>query len=217
MRPVRVLADGSYEAILTPSAGKGKPIRVRVLHYWLTDPVRDPDGKPQRWVTTLLHPVQHPALDLITLYHERWEIELCIDECDTHLRQLPHAWRSRTLPGVVHEAYSLLILYNALRMLMAQAAAAHGDAQALSFTDCLQELLRFLPDLARGSPRQRTQWTGRLLANLGTFCLPERRERRLKCPQSKFPAKRAKHRHPPPLAGPFRECVRLILVQGEAT
>ncbi len=39
-----------------------------------------------RLVTTLLDPEQYPALDLIECYHERWEIEACIDEQKTHLR-----------------------------------------------------------------------------------------------------------------------------------
>ncbi len=74
LRPVRILADGSYEALVLAQAGT--PIRVRVLEYVLSDPVRDPTGDRQRLVTTLLDPVAHPALDLIALYHERWEIEI---------------------------------------------------------------------------------------------------------------------------------------------
>ncbi len=77
--------------------------RLRVLEYVLNDPVRDPTGDRQRLVTTLLDPVAHPALDLIALYHERWEIEISIDEFDTHLRQCQRTWRSRTVPGCVQE------------------------------------------------------------------------------------------------------------------
>ena len=217
LRPVRILADGSYEALVLAQAGT--PIRVRVLEYVLNDPVRDPTGDRQRLVTTLLDPVAHPALDLIALYHERWEIEISIDEFDTHLRQCQRTWRSRTVPGVVQEVYSLLIVYNAVRMLVAQAAAdAHIAADQVSFTDGLQEVLRFLPDLGRATPCQRRHWTTRLLAAIGSHRLPPRRDRInprvVKCPQSKFPAKHAVHRHPPHPAGPFRDCIQLILVPG---
>jgi len=35
-------------------------------------------------ITTLLDPARYPALDLACAYHEPWEIELVIDEIDTH-------------------------------------------------------------------------------------------------------------------------------------
>jgi len=40
-----------------------------------------------RLVTSLLDPVRYPAHDLAVAYHERWEVEITIDEADTHQRQ----------------------------------------------------------------------------------------------------------------------------------
>ena len=39
-------------------------------------------------LTTLLDPQAYPVLALIVLDHERWEVEITIDELDTHQRIL---------------------------------------------------------------------------------------------------------------------------------
>src|SRR5260370_32400323 len=75
-------------------------VQVRVIEYRLEPHTAErlaefpasqtsnpPDPHPlHRLVTTLLDPEQYPALDLIACYHERWEIEACIDEQKNHLR-----------------------------------------------------------------------------------------------------------------------------------
>ncbi len=57
-----------------------------VIEYTLDDPERVGDGEKHRLVTSLLDEKEHPAKDLIVLYHERWEEEIAIDEVKTHLR-----------------------------------------------------------------------------------------------------------------------------------
>jgi hypothetical protein len=59
---------------------------VRIISYRVTDERVGEVGKVYRLVTTLLNPRIAPALELIALYHERWEIELVIDEIKTHER-----------------------------------------------------------------------------------------------------------------------------------
>jgi len=93
-----VLADGSYLVTLHPL---GLPaVQVRVIEYRIeprtaerlaefpsSQTVNRADPRQvHRLVTTLLDPQQAPALELILCYHERWEIEACIDEQKTHLR-----------------------------------------------------------------------------------------------------------------------------------
>ena len=51
-------------------------------------------------MTTLLNPRVAPARELIALYHERWEIELVIDEIKTHERAQRKVLRSKTPEGV---------------------------------------------------------------------------------------------------------------------
>jgi hypothetical protein len=52
--------------------------------------------KRRRLATSLLDPDQYPAAALVLTYHERWEIELVIDEVDTHQRRPRQPFRSRT-------------------------------------------------------------------------------------------------------------------------
>ena len=59
---------------------------VRVVEYTILDPALPGYGDRHRLVTTLLDPEAYPALDLACAYHERWEIEVVIDEVDTHQR-----------------------------------------------------------------------------------------------------------------------------------
>jgi hypothetical protein len=112
----RQLADGTYLAWLYPDDDqghqRGKPMAVRVIEYRLDDPLRNPTGETHRLVTSLLNPRTAPALDLINLYHERWEIELAIDELDTHQRLCQRTLRSLTPqagdPGTLRPFVGLL-------------------------------------------------------------------------------------------------------------
>ena len=70
---------------------------VRVITYTFTDP-RIPGAGEQvyRLVTTLLDPFAYPAKEVAVLYHERWHVELVIDETRTHLRLSARTLRSLT-------------------------------------------------------------------------------------------------------------------------
>ena len=74
----RRLADGSVLAWVTPShSGRYRQQQgmwVRIISYRVTDARLGEEGKVYRVVTTLLNPRVAPALALIELYHERWEI-----------------------------------------------------------------------------------------------------------------------------------------------
>src|SRR6266851_4189662 len=123
----QVLSDGSYLVTLHPL---GLPaVQVRIIEYRIEPstaerlaefPASQTSNPPDphqlhRLITTLLDPEQYPALDLIECYHERWEIEACIDEQKNHLRlsgqplpsQGPRPGATGTLraaPGPLHRA-----------------------------------------------------------------------------------------------------------------
>ena len=89
-------------------------------------------------VTTLLNPRTIVADLLIQTYHERWEIELSIDEIDTHQRLLQRTLRSQTPDGILQELYGILLGYYAVRVLMFQSAASQDlDCDRLSFTHAI--------------------------------------------------------------------------------
>ena len=104
-RKARRLADGSVLAWVTPSHGgsryrQQRGMWVRIISYRVTDARLGEPGKVYRLVTTLLNPRVAPARTLINLYHERWEIELVIDEIKTHERAQRKVLRSKTPEGV---------------------------------------------------------------------------------------------------------------------
>src|SRR5229473_720861 len=100
----RRLADGSVLAWVPPTRGVQYPMQrgmwVRLISYRVTDERLGELGQVYRLVTTLLNPRLAPALELIGLYHERWEIELVIDENKTHERVQRKVLRSKTPEGV---------------------------------------------------------------------------------------------------------------------
>jgi DDE family transposase/transposase IS4-like protein len=150
----RRLADGSVLAWVAPTR-KGQaqyPVQrgmwVRIISYRITDERLGEKDKVYRLVTTLLNPRVAPALELIVLYHERWEVELVLDEIKTHERVQRKVLRSKTPEGVYQELYGIFLAHYAVRALMAQAAIqAELDPDRLSFSQGLFHLTEMI-DLA---------------------------------------------------------------------
>ena len=127
---VRPLPDGSVLAYLLPAdetrRRRGERILVRVITYTITDPTLPGYGEEHRVITTLLNPRLAPAHAVACAYHERWEIELVIDEIDTHQRLVGRTLRSLTPVGVIQELYGVLLAHYAVRVLMHEAALTVG-------------------------------------------------------------------------------------------
>ena len=130
---------------------------VRILSYCVTDERLGEPGQVYRLVTTLLNPRVAPALALIALYHERWEVELVIDEIKTHERAGRKVLRSKTPEGVRQELYGIFLAHYAVRLLLAQAAVqAELDPDRLSFSEGLFELSEMISlALTDGGQRRR--------------------------------------------------------------
>lgn len=108
--------DGSY---LSTLGG----LRVRVVDCEIT--VTTTAGKHTglyRLATTLLDPHRHPAGELATLYHQRWEIETVYLELKSTILG-GRVLRARTPEGIDQEVYALLVLYQLLRTAMADATS----------------------------------------------------------------------------------------------
>ena len=215
---VETLPDGTTLAYLYPAdyqrRKQGERVLVRVISYTITDPHRPGYGEVHRRVTTLLDPQRYPALDLVCAYHERWEIELTIDEMQSHQRLAQRTLRSRTPVGVIQELYGLLLAHYVIRFLMHQAAVQVDlDPDRLSFVRSLRIIQDAVPEFQMVAPEQRLQLYQRLLRDLVRKRLPERQERSnprvVKRKMSNFKLKRKEHAHPPKLERPFREVVAL--------
>ncbi len=175
----RTLSDGSYLVTLRP---KGQiPLILRVIEYRLHPLVAhdlallpvsrtcrraDPTGV-HRLVTTLLDPLQAPAFELISLYHERWEIELVIAEVKIQQRLSPQPLRSKSPELLYQELYGLLLAHYAVRAWMHQSALqADLDPDRLSFTHALHVLDTACYEFALVAAEELPRLQERLLADL---------------------------------------------------
>jgi hypothetical protein len=215
---LRQLCDGTYLAYLAAqdTAGKERPLLVRIIEYTIDDPKRVGHQEVHREVPTLLNPVTVPADLLIQTYHGRWEIELSIDEMDTHQRLLQRTLRSQTPDGVLQELYGILLGDSAVRALMLQSAASCDlDSDCLSFPHAITVVTNAFSEVQQTSPEQRPALLQRLLTDLRDPLLPERRlrcnPRVVKSRLSKFPACCPEHRQVSKLDKPFADVIRLLL------
>ena len=157
-KPIECFADGSFMARLThkipdPDAPKTKSGRQRWKKVYLNVRVirfQIPGFRPVTLVTNILDPTI-TAREMALHYHQRWDIEVAYDEIKTHqcatLRgQSPTTFRSKRPDLVKQELYALLIMYNAVRLLIYQAAVKQGkDPRFVSFLDALQHIIDAAP------------------------------------------------------------------------
>jgi len=121
--------DGSYLSML------GR-VRVRVIDCEIT--ISTQAGQQTglyRLATTLCDPHRYPAGELITLYHQRWEIETAYLELKSSILG-GRVLRARTATGAVQEIYALLITYQLLRTAIADATTTRPatDPDRASFS-----------------------------------------------------------------------------------
>jgi hypothetical protein len=223
LQPIRVLADGSYlSKIYKGDYNRSKDrdgVVVRVIRYTLDDPQRVGHGREHVLITTLLDEASCPAMDLILLYHERWEHELTFDEQKTHQDPTrvtkPAQLRSETPAGVIQEIYALSLAHFVTRSLMFEAAATVGlDPDRLSFTGCFQILKCRLPECDAKQTATFEQWYRGLLWEMQEERTDPRRNRInprvIKKQVSNWKKKKPEHRKLPPLKKTFRETVVMI-------
>ena len=109
------LRDGSVLARLGPLT-----LRVIDAEITIATSAGHVRGHYRLW-TTLTDPDTHRAVDLIRLYHERWEIETCYAEIKSTILG-GRVLRAQSPAGIDQEIYALLTAYQALRIAMTDAA-----------------------------------------------------------------------------------------------
>ena len=128
------LPDGSFLSDLDG-------LTVRIIDAELTVSGSDGSrvGDRYRLLTTLLDHDQHPATELVRLYHERWEIEIAYLAL-RHTMLDGQVLRSKDRPGLEQETWALLTVYQLLRMVMVTAVESRPatDPDRASFTTALQ-------------------------------------------------------------------------------
>src|SRR5215472_15176678 len=175
----RRLSDGSVLAWVNPSRNVKYPMTkgmwVRLISYRLTDARLGEGGTVYRLATTLLNPRGAPADRLLELYHERWEVELVIDEIKTHERAQRKVLRSRTPNGVIQEIYGIFLAHYAIRAMMAQAAiSANVDLDRVSFIRGMFQLVEMMAFSLTVEPEATPQLVERLSHHITRELLPPR-------------------------------------------
>jgi hypothetical protein len=124
--------DGSYLSRLG-----ALPVRVIDCEITITTAAGRHTGL-YRLVTTLTDHRAHPAAELITLYHQRWEIETAYLEIKSTVLG-GRVLRARTPAGLDQEMHALLVAYQVLRLAMADATGTrpHVDPDRASFSIAL--------------------------------------------------------------------------------
>ena len=208
LKRLKTLPDGSYLArlngkIIDPDQPKTEDGRnrwkktsmiVRIIDYAI------PGFRPQRLMTNILDP-DITARQLTLHYHKRWDIEITYDEIKTHqcatLRgQSPTTFRSKRPDLVAQELYGMLIMYNLVRLLIVQAAAAHHkDPRFISFLGALQHIIDAAPLMTVADVEQRQAQFNYLLALIADCDIDRPRRHRVnprvvKVKMSKFKKKR---------------------------
>lgn len=133
LRPVEMLADGSYIAEITPPVKSGmEPVRVRVIEYKLPD-VADGKDELYRLVTTILDPERAPAKELAAVYHERWDVEGFFKQIKSVQLKADRIFRSKSPDGVRQEFWAHLGVHYATMCIVVDAAhQSHVDPDRIS-------------------------------------------------------------------------------------
>lgn len=191
------LPEKAQGSIGRPRIHRRIAMLVRVIHYHVRG------FKPVRLVTSLLDR-QIPAVDLALKYHDRWEIEIALDELKTHQAgvaqgTLKTIFRSHRPRNVMQEAFAMVAAYNLIRGAMTQAASHHGiDPKLLSFVDSVRAIEHMLPRMRAATAARLPELHDQLLLDLVRSLIDRpRRHRRyarvVKVKMSNFKLKRRHH------------------------
>jgi hypothetical protein len=130
---------------LPPDAAPLPGITVRVIEFVLAVTTDDGRHRTERYrlITTLTDWRACPAADLAAGYAWRWAIETGYAEFKTCLRGPGRRLRGQTPDLARQELWAYLIIYQAIRIIIARAAAGPGiDPDRISFTATLHAARR---------------------------------------------------------------------------
>jgi hypothetical protein len=131
-----------------------------------------------RLATTLLDHHRYPASGLVTLYHQRWEIETAYLEIKSTILG-GRVLRARTPTATAQEVYALLVTYQILRLAMADATGTQPDLDPdrASFTIALNAARDLVIQAAGVIADTVIDLVGAIGRQILTNLLPDRRTR----------------------------------------
>lgn len=151
-------------------------------------------------LTSMTDPVRFAAMEVAALYHQRWEVEMAIDDMKTEQRDSALTLRSKTPVGIRQEIYGLLVAHNLVRVEMAKSAVLLRVAPTrISFHRALLVVCDHLRATAEVSPPSKwVEHMGLLRGRLQYLLLPERRSERHYPREMKMPVGRYARKVPAP-------------------
>jgi hypothetical protein len=177
---------------LGPDTGPLPGITVRVIEYLLAVTADDGTTRTERYrhVTNLLDHAAYPARELAAAYALRWEIETAYAECKTYLQGSGRPLRGGTPDLARQELWALLVVYQAVRALIARAAAAAGaDPGRCSFTAALLAARRTTSSSRRHLPGTADEAEAEILASVVPARPGRVYPRAVKHPRSPYPSR----------------------------
>jgi hypothetical protein len=180
------LPDGSYLSDLN-----GLPVRIIDADLAVTGKDGSRLQDRYRLITTLVDHHHYPALELVRLYHERWEIEIAYLAL-RHTILDGHGLRSGDQPGLEQELWALLTLHQLLRIAMVTAVESRPgtDPDRASFTTALQTARDQVTAAAGIQPDDPCDLLGVIGQAVLATLLPARRPRysarKVKCATSRY-------------------------------
>lgn len=182
--------------------------RPELPKEWILREIQIPtrDGETLRVFTSLCDP-SIVATEIGELYLRRWDEETAIDEIKTHFGDAatvnrPLILRSRQPHRVEQELYGFLIGYNAVRRLMANAAASAEEPEPvrplrISFTAALERTREAVRDMMRLPPHRLQDRYDELLEAIARNRVPQRPgrsfPRAVRIKMSTYPLNRRRH------------------------
>jgi hypothetical protein len=134
-----------------------------------------------RLITTLTDHLAFPATDVVTLYHQRWEIETTYLELKSTILG-GRVLRARTPDGIAQEIYGVLTAYHLLRLTIADATSTSpAAADRASFTIALNTARDHIVHAAGVIAGTTIDLVGKIGRTVLTGLLPARRTR--SCPR----------------------------------
>ena len=163
---LEILPDGTYRSrIADPEASRkmrrkgARPedipgIAVRVIEYSVESPDGAEASETFALVTDILDPDVLSREQAAAGYAARWQLETCFSELETSVRGgAAVVLRSKSPPMIRQEIYAMLCCYQAIRILISDAAADAGiDPRRVSFTVARDAVRRRISDPGSFSP-----------------------------------------------------------------
>ncbi len=147
-------------------------LRMRAIEYR--------HGKETRvLLTSMLDAKRFPADEIVTLYRERWEIELGYGELKTDMLERAETIRSKSRASVEQEVWGILVAYNLVRLEMERIAdELKVSPLRISFIEALRSIReQWLWASMTQTPGAIPKRLATMRDRMRRFLLPDRRER----------------------------------------